>query len=56
MQILLANAKIMRSDTKHLPLSEPRFQSEAHTLATAMSALDIDQLMQQLDCSRKLAA
>lgn len=56
MQILLANAKIMRSDTKHLPLSEPRFQNEAHTLATAMSTLDIDQLMQQLDCSRKLAA
>lgn len=56
MQILLANAKIMRNEVGALPQSEPRFQNEAHALATEMSTLDIDSLQQQLDCSRRLAA
>lgn len=56
MQILLANAKIMRPSFAVAPISEPRFQSEANLLASAMASLNVDALALQLDCSRKLAA
>lgn len=56
MQILLANAKIMRPPLGVSKLSEPRFQSEANLLASEMASLDVDALALQLDCSRKLAA
>lgn len=56
MQILLANAKIMRPSFAVAPISEPRFQNEANLLASEMASLNVDDLALQLDCSRKLAA
>ncbi len=56
MQILLANAKIMYTEAQREPLSEPLFQSTAHALAAEMSALSIEELAKELDCSRALAA
>lgn len=55
MQILLANAKIMfeKSDVK--PASVPTFQREANGLAMEMAALNVEELAEQLGCSRKLA-
>ncbi|MEN2562306.1 hypothetical protein, partial [Acinetobacter baumannii] len=54
MQILLANAKIMYTEAQREPLSEPLFQSTAHALAAEMSALSIEELAKELDCSRAL--
>lgn len=56
MQILLANAKIMRSHTARLPWTSPRFASEAERIALQMAACDIGTLEGMLGCSRKLAA
>lgn len=56
MQIILANAKIMFSNSNVAPTSKPHFISVANTLATEMSSMDIEELANQLDCSHKLAA
>lgn len=56
MQILLANAKIMRERVGRRPWSEPLFQTEANLLAAEMRRMDTDELARQLDCSRQLAA
>ena len=56
MQILLANAKIMNTDSEVLPLTTPMCQSVANELAAEMALLDIDTLAKELDCSRALAA
>ena len=56
MQILLANAKIMKEHSDRQPLSEPLFQETANNLAVEMSTLDNEALAMQLDCSKKLAA
>lgn len=56
MQILLANAKIMFEHSEVKPLSVPMFQSIANDLAMEMATCDIDTLVKELDCSRKLAA
>ncbi len=56
MQILLANAKIMNSQSKVKPLTQPLFQSIANDLAMDMAQLDINQLSHQLDCNLKLAS
>lgn len=56
MQILLANAKIMNTDSEVLPLTTPMCQSVANELAAEMALLDIDTLAKELDCSRTLAA
>lgn len=56
MQILLANAKIMYDKADRKPQSLPLFQSVANQLAAEMACLDTDQLAQQLDCSRAIAA
>lgn len=56
MQILLANAKIMYSEARTAPWSEPCFQTVANQLAAEMAMCDVDMLARQLDCSRKLAA
>lgn len=56
MQILLANAKIMRTETKLQPWTQPQFQAVADKLAMEMAACDVDTLARELDCSRKLAA
>ncbi len=55
MQILLANAKIMYSETKAKPWSEPRFRNIAEQLAAEMARRDVDTLMSDLGCSRQLA-
>ena len=56
MQILLANAKIMLSPTEVAvqPLTIPAFQAEADRLAKAMARLNLDELAEQLGCSRQL--
>ena len=56
MQILLANAKIMFGKADRKPLSAPLFQSVADTLAAEMARMDVEELGQQLDCSKKIAA
>ena len=57
MQILLANAKIMREHVERCePWSEPLFQAEANLLAAEMGRMDRDELARQLDCSVALAA
>ena len=56
MQILLANAKIMKERAERAAASVPRFQAVANELAAAMAQLEVDELAEQLDCSRKLAA
>ena len=56
MQILLANAKIMFADCEVEPQSVPLFQDVANMLAGEMAMLDVDELAQQLDCGRKIAA
>lgn len=56
MQILLANAKIMTEEAVTRPQSVPLFQSVAEKMAMEMSAMNIDEMMKQLGCSRKLAA
>lgn len=57
MQILLANAKIMLSPTEVAvkPLTIPAFQAEADRLAKEMARLNLDELAEQLGCSRQLA-
>ena len=56
MQILLANAKIMKERAERAAVSVPRFQAVADELAAGMALLEVDELAEQLDCSRKLAA
>lgn len=56
MQILLANAKIMKAAAKMQPWSVPQFQAVADKLAMEMAACDVETLARELDCSRKLAA
>ena len=53
MQILLANAKIMYDKADKAPCSTPLFESVADKLATEMARMDVEQLVQQLDCSIK---
>lgn len=55
MQILLANAKIMSEGSKINPMTSPTFQSIANSFALDMSSKDIDELMKQLKCNRKIA-
>lgn len=55
MQILLANAKIMFEKSEMMPISVPIFQQAANELAMEMAALNVEELEQQLGCSRKLA-
>lgn len=56
MQILLANAKIMKERVERRPWSEPLYQAEADLLAAEMARMDTDELARQLDCSMALAA
>lgn len=56
MQVILANAKIMHSNTKREPLTQPMFQTIANELAMDMSTLSIEELALQLDCSQAIAA
>ena len=56
MQILLANAKIMKERAERAAASMKRFQTVDNGLAAAMAQLEVDELAEQLDCSRKLAA
>lgn len=56
MQILIANAKLMYTEASCKPLSQPMFQTVANELAVEMSTLSIEQLAQQLDCSKAIAA
>ena len=57
MQILLANAKMMVCPTEVAakPLTIPAFQAEADLLAKEMARLSLDELAEQLGCSRQLA-
>ena len=57
MQILLANAKMMLCPTEVAakPLTIPAFQAEADRLAKEMARLSLDELEEQLGCSRQLA-
>lgn len=57
MQILLANAKMMLSpaEVAAKPLTIPAFQAEADRLAKEMARLNLDELAEQLGCSRQLA-
>ena len=57
MQILLANAKMMVCPTEVAakPLTIPAFQAEADRLAKEMARLNLDELAEQLGCSRQLA-
>lgn len=56
MQILLANAKIMKEHSEIEPLTMPMFQAIANELAMEMASCNIDTLAKELDCSRTLAA
>lgn len=56
MQILLANAKIMLSESAIEPQTVPLFQAVAERLAAEMARMDTGELMQQLGCNRKIAA
>ena len=38
------------------PVSAPLFQSVADTFAAKMARMDVEELAQQLDCSKKIAA
>ena len=57
MQILLANAKMMLcpAEVAAKPLTIPAFQAEADRLAKEMARLNLDELVEQLGCSRQLA-
>ena len=59
MQILLANAKIMRDEVA-MPygksLTKPQFGQVASLLAAEMARMEIDELARQLHCSAKIAA
>ena len=55
MQILLANAKIMYSESGVRPQTEPLFQTVAEKLAREMAECDIATLAKELDCSHQLA-
>jgi cytoplasmic iron level regulating protein YaaA (DUF328/UPF0246 family) len=57
MQILLACAKIMKERTSvDVPMqSDARFRREANAMALEMCEMDIDTLMNMLNCSRKIA-
>ena len=57
MQILLANAKIMRDEVAGvMPQSMPTFGQVASLLAAEMARMEIDELARQLHCSAKIAA
>lgn len=61
MQILLANAKIMRSDDElrdvaPWPLSVPRWGEVAALLAAEMARMEVGDLASQFHCSAKIAA
>ena len=56
MQILLANAKIMYGRADRAALATPLFQQVADELAAEMARMEVDELADQLECSRKLAA
>ena len=56
MQILLANAKIMRECVERAPWSEPLYQADADLLAAEMGRMESSELARQLDCSLQLAA
>lgn len=55
MQILLANAKIMKETASVQPWTQPKFQAVSNKLAMEMAELDITALSHELDCSRSLA-
>ena len=56
MQILLANAKIMRETADMQPATLPAFQERARTLAREMGRMDIDMLARAFHCNRMIAA
>lgn len=56
MQILLADAKIMREEAVRSPWTEPRFQANADLIAEEMSCMDVEELCRQLSCTHKIAA
>ena len=56
MQILLANAKIMREASPVAPTSVPHFQSDADYIASQMASEDVESLCAQLHCDVKIAA
>ena len=55
MQLLFANAKIMRDGLWEEPWSQPFFQLIAEKLAKDMACLDANTLGEKLGCSSKLA-
>lgn len=59
MQILLANAKIMRNEVKltdDIALTVPAFINEAEKIAAEMAQMDVGELARQLHCSTAIAA
>lgn len=56
MQILLADAKIMREWMDREPEREPRFQVYADMIAEEMACMDIEELSRQLKCNHRIAA
>ena len=56
MQILLADAKIMREEAGRSPRTEPRFQVYADMIAEEMACMDIEELSRQLKCNHRIAA
>lgn len=56
MQILLANAKIMREEVVQRPQTRPKFLATAETLAAEMSMADQAALSRMLACNRAIAA
>lgn len=59
MQILLANAKIMRNESEtrnFVPVTEPLFKDVAERIADEMARMDVGEISSQFHCSMKIAA
>lgn len=56
MQIILSSAKIMHSFSLKAPVSQPLFDNLANQFADEMAQMEVEELMKQLDCGRKIAA
>ena len=55
MQILLANAKLMRDATSSYQLSQPLFQAQANGIATEMATKSTEEIARLLGCSTGIA-
>ncbi len=56
MQIILSSAKIMHSSSTKAPISQQMFNNIALRFASEMAQMEVEELMKQLDCGRKIAA